>query len=175
MCNFKLPSWEEQGGQDGSFRVGVNHRACPWGESEGTRSWKPNYTFQRNDTHMCAHTNTFNSVTAWNSKSAVGRRVGGRKREITIEELESKIIKFYPARGQSTILYTCSRNLLDGLKYSSNSYGDHNHSATTTNGDPVCRALGIALTHGISRHRHSQHRGKLCSPSFGQEMEAQRC
>lgn len=48
---------------------------------------------------MCVYINIFNSVTVWNSKSVVGRRVGGRKREITIEELESKIIKFYLVRG----------------------------------------------------------------------------
>lgn len=52
----------------------------------------------RETIHICAHTQIhLYSVMAWNSKSAVGRRVGGRKREITIDELESKIIKFYPA------------------------------------------------------------------------------
>ena len=35
MCNFKLLSWEDKGGHDSSFRMGMDHSTCFWGGGGG--------------------------------------------------------------------------------------------------------------------------------------------
>lgn len=90
MCNFKLLSWEDKGGHDSSFRVGMDHSTCSWGGGGGkntvTCSAKSKSPFLKSVYMLHVHIFTYGYrlvvfFLAWNNELAVGkeRRKGGRK------------------------------------------------------------------------------------------------